>query len=266
MREPKKALVPQRVHRKGLDRRIEEDMMISRSGFRRGIPGSGTGFTLIELLVVVAIIAVLVAILLPAMSRARESAMRVSCSSNLKQMGTAFLMYADENNGWFMQFLPPRSWVHYSLATVVPWGYLISRGYFGPDPGAGYNLWDAGYRRSGGLGGESVKVMFCPSQRNPAHMIGNAVGKCSYSARLIYHLPGGGSGRSPYRLDTFPARVALAHDVFRWSGLEGHLQEGVNAAFPDGSVNWRPYADGVERYFIDDPWYYVYVMTFVDRR
>ena len=59
------------------------------------------GFTLIELLVVIAIIGVLAGIMLPVLSRARESSRRTQCMSNIKQIGMGLIMYANENNDTF---------------------------------------------------------------------------------------------------------------------------------------------------------------------
>ena len=59
------------------------------------------GFTLIELLVVIAIIGVLAGILLPVLSRTRESSRRTQCMSNIKQIGMGLIMYANENNEQF---------------------------------------------------------------------------------------------------------------------------------------------------------------------
>lgn len=83
------------------------------------VPSAKSGFTLIELLVVIAIIAVIAAMLLPALTQVRSATQRLACSSNLRQVGIAYIAYAEDHD----QTLPNRTG---GLNNLQPVGALMN--------------------------------------------------------------------------------------------------------------------------------------------
>src|ERR1700683_1634933 len=102
-------------------------------------------FTLVELLVVIGIIALLIAILLPALNKARKQANEVECASNLRQMGLALTMYIDDT-----QYYPGCRWQGASES---------------PPTGAGpYAVWPTRLRAHMGGHQEVQNVFYCPAE------------------------------------------------------------------------------------------------------
>jgi prepilin-type N-terminal cleavage/methylation domain-containing protein/prepilin-type processing-associated H-X9-DG protein len=122
--------------------------------------GAVSGFTLIELLVVIAIIAILAAMLLPALAKAKERAMRVSCQSNLKQIGIAIIMYVGDNDDQ----LPPNR-VNATLSDGNSVWYPNWMGSWSLNPAN--PIWTEGPFNLGSIYVTKIvadgKVLYCPS-------------------------------------------------------------------------------------------------------
>lgn len=116
------------------------------------------GFTLIELLVVIAIIAILAAMLLPVLSRAREQARRAVCASNLKQIGIAIMLYANDHNEY-----APNGWGQYAghptnETYTCMWMVRLSKYLNGPDPST-----LSGSPTAPNAADKMIKVFQCPT-------------------------------------------------------------------------------------------------------
>jgi prepilin-type N-terminal cleavage/methylation domain-containing protein/prepilin-type processing-associated H-X9-DG protein len=127
------------------------------------MPGK-KGFTLIELLVVIAIIALLMSILMPALSKAKEQARAVVCMSNMHQWAIVWKLYTDENQGRFPD--DNEDWLH----DVVVFGTGAPAG---PPGGAAVAAPGTAAVLGQAVQGRYEKLLLCPSASKPAVPAGN---------------------------------------------------------------------------------------------
>lgn len=101
--------------------------------FQRNVPYLFSGFTLVELLVVVAIIAIIAAMLLPAVKSVRESARSIECQNNQRQLSLALILYAEQEDGrlpssYDSNFVPAKTWMEFiAQDSEIAYGSTISK-------------------------------------------------------------------------------------------------------------------------------------------
>jgi len=152
---------------------------------KRKLGSKDENFTLIELLVVIAIIAILASMLLPVLNKARGTSQSAACKSNLKQLGLAFQMYANDSQEW-------------CITQITPWSY-----------GSGWSgaYWPRMFKDTKYLSGK--KNVSCPSEANaPVYEIGetahNLTGiRSNYGLNSVFGIyPGHASYPAPCKITT----------------------------------------------------------------
>ena len=195
------------VYARSVTRAPGQDNFRNGQGARFGMY---SGFTLIELLVVIAIIAILASILFPVFASAKQNAQQTRCISNLKQITTAWLTYADDNNGRAC----PAFYYSDDFCTLYSWDFTTD---LAADPTT-YKLGLIGpYTKSGAING-------CPSF---VRSVGNAWGRpyTGYAYNTSY------VGASPHNNPPLPNVPAVVSRI---------AQPSRTVAFADGGYGAGP--------------------------
>jgi len=194
------------------------------------------GFTLVELLVVIAIIAMLAALLLPALERARDAAQRAVCQCNLRQIGCAVALYANSWEGWCPPNVNGRYYLVKQFGTVRGLGLLVDSGDLPFEslicPASTFpqyvrEQWGTDCITLAGFHDPSIPhVAVCYLYREAAELV-EAGGVPSWEARPIWH-PNAGDALA----------VEFVHSLSQVFCHERQEVTGAYALFRSGTVRW----------------------------
>ena len=213
---------------------------ILRPVSRRGHAAAGSGFTLIELLVVIAIIAILAAMLLPALARAKEKALLANCLSNLKQLGVTMTMYTGDNREQFPS--SGRDWPQMPFVDLLklmdPYISTNNRAFFHcpADRGLGFNFeWVI---RNGAGSGISTNQLLFPNSYYYYYQFYNDDSGSKLAVRKAQEV------RFPTRKALSPCFASTAnsaYDVVNGTPTAGHGRKGMLLLFVDAHSQFAPY-------------------------
>ncbi len=201
-------------------------------------------FTLIELLVVIAIIALLLAILMPALQRVKKQANGVACRSNLKQVGLAFNMYTEDNEGkfprnggiWIVKFLPYIGGQGDQDEDYREMGVYNCPSYPNKEQTLDYviNSWKDGVTEQ--IGSSPVSDFRRPASKILLADNEYAVSASGNSIRQIIRKDEGLPGRGGFDV-WLPRHLPGTKDAQRRVAQARH-RDGCNVAYMDGGSGW----------------------------